>query len=397
MEKASYERNIKWYKYYIVFSGALFIWPIEVLFLKNRGFSFTNIMVIESVISIVQLILEIPSGILGDKIGCKKTVLLGLIFQISAYIILLFNVSLLGAYVYSILLACGYAFVSGADTALLYESHKILNKEADYGKTIRSAGSIKMFVLAFVTLISGALYKINLNIPYILSIVFLFISFVFILAFKEIKINNENIFSSNTSYLKETLCLAKKTFLHNKNIQWIILIALLFTFLFTDINYFMQAYMGSLNIRITYYGVIFFICNIISAIALKYSGKIETKLGENTRIIMSIFITFIFIFAAYVNNIWGLFVLCFTRVVVATISPILNVRINRNIPSKSRASLLSVYYAILSIFVAIFDPIMGKLLDTYGINKVYYIIGIIGIVLSGLLLYEKRNKKSQST
>lgn len=390
MKNASFERNINWYKYYIVFSGALFIWPIEVLFFKDRGLSFTNIMVIESIISMVQLILEIPSGILGDKIGCKKTVLLGLISQIFAYIILLFNSSLLGAYVYSILLACGYAFVSGADTALIYESHKFLKKENDYGKTLRSAGSIKMFALAFVSLISGILYKINLNIPYLLSIVFLFIAFVFILKFKETNINNENISSSNTSYLKENLCLAKETFWRNKDIHWIILIALLFTFLFTDINYFMQAYMGSLNIKITYYGVFFFGCNIISAIAFKYSGKIEMKLGENTRFIMSIFLTIIFIFAAYINNICGLFTLCFARVGVATISPILNVRINRNIPSKSRASLLSVYYAILSIFVAIFDPIMGKLLDIYGINKVYYIIGTIGIVLSCLLLYEKK-------
>lgn len=138
--KYSYEKNIYLYKYYLFFSQALFIWPIEILFFNSRGFNYTQIMLIESIISIVQLITEIPSGMIADRIGCKKTVLVGIFFKILAYLMLITATHFYYFVIYGLFMACGEALVSGADTALLYESHKAIKKEKGFIKTVRQGG-----------------------------------------------------------------------------------------------------------------------------------------------------------------------------------------------------------------------------------------------------------------
>lgn len=383
------ERNIKWYKYYIIFSGALFIWPIEVLFFKQCGMGYSYIMLIESLISIISLIFEIPSGIIADKIGCKKTVLFGIASQIFAFIILISMSSFVGACIYAFFVALGYAMVSGADTALLYESHKLLNKEKEYGNTIRNAGSMKMFSLAFVTLSSGLLFRINSKLPYILSIIFLIIAFCVVNAYKEIRIKKEE---TDTSLLKENIEMLKENFINNRKICWILLISLLFSFMFADINYFMQAYMEKIDIKVAYYGIVFFVCNMISAISFKNGGKLKEKLKNNTCVIMCILMTVIMFFAGCAGNVLGVIAMCFVRVGVATVSPILNVELNRNIESNSRATVLSIYNAIVCVFMAIFDILIGIIMDKIGIFNVCFIIGVIGVVLAYILFYSKKKR-----
>lgn len=390
MEKIhNYKMNIRLYKYYILFSTALFVWPIEVLFFKNRGMLYTDIMIVESIISITQLIMEIPSGVIADKIGYRKAVLTGIMTEILAMFVLISSDGLVGTYIYSIFLGIGLAMISGTDTALLYESHILLQEEQVYIQTIRQAGTLKMWGLAIVSVISGVLFNVNPNYPYIFSIVFLLIAFCIVLLFKEVKVCDKR--KEDTIDLN---CI-KQTFLRESKIRWIILIALLFSFLFSDLNYLMQAYMVSLNVKINNFGIVFFICNVISAVSFKYSGKIEMALKQNTRLVMTVIIVVIFVCAGCFQNYYCLFLLCFTRVCVATVMPILNVTINRNIISASRATLLSVYNAIICIFMAAYDPIIGGLIDRLGIQRVYLIIGMIGVVLSLLLIIEKIKAKKE--
>lgn len=381
--KQRYKKNILFYKYYVLFSGALFIWPIEVLFFQNRGMRYVDIMIVESVISIAQLIMEVPSGIVADKIGYRRSVLIGIAAEIVAICILVGNTELVAAYIYAIIFGMGLALISGADTALLYESHVGLNQENSYIQTVRRAGMLKMWGLAVVSVVSGVLFKWNPRYPYMFSILFLFVAFGIVFQFNEVTTyDNRN--QNNVDVMS-----IKQTFWKNHKIRWIVLIAILFHFLFSDMNYFMQAYMVKLEVDIDYYGVIFCVCNIFSAISFILSGRIEKQLKENTRLVMAILITIIFWSASLFQSYFMLVLLCLTRICVATVMPILNATINRSISSVSRATLLSVYNAIISVFMIIYDPVIGKVLDVWSIQGGYFIVGVLGIVLSVLLVVDK--------
>ena len=84
------EKNIKLFKLYSLLTGKFFVGTTQVLFLKFKGFSFTEIMLISTITGICSLIFEIPSGMLADRIGYKKCINYGLLITIIANIIIIF-------------------------------------------------------------------------------------------------------------------------------------------------------------------------------------------------------------------------------------------------------------------------------------------------------------------
>lgn len=385
--KKSYARNICLYKYYIVFSGALLIWPIEILFMQEKGLSYTEIMLIESLASVMQLILEIPSGMVADKIGCKKTVLSGLLCEIFAYVVLIFANGFEVCVAYSIFLALGYSLISGAETALIYESHLEIKRKDDYMKTIRKSGFWKMIVLSFVTIASGILYTKNIYLPHIISIVFLGISVCIIAMYKEVNTKSNEIERQNVRCMIKSVI---HVFSKNKELCWLVTVAILFNLIFADSNYFLQIYMKEVNLGVGFYGAVFFVCNMVSAFSFKNSERIISFLGNRTKIVSVINLALIYAVSGVLYNFIGIGILCFTRIWIATIKPLLNTSINEKLPSASRATLLSIYAALVSIFLAIFDPIMGLVMDVYGIRGAF--IGIVGIcmILIFILTGEKK-------
>lgn len=374
--KKSYERNIYLYKYYVVFAEALFIWPIEILFMQEKGLSYTEIMLIESLVSIMQLILEIPSGIVADKIGCKKTVLLGLICEIIAYVILIFVNKFELCVIYGMFIASGYSLISGADSALIYESHLKIGLKDDYMQTIRQSGFWKMMILSLVTIISGILYNKNIYLPYILSIGFLIISACIITMYKDVNTKPNEVEKQN---IKCCIKNVVNIFIKNRAMCWLIAVAILFNLIFTDSNYFLQVYMKEVELEVGFYGAIFFVCNMISAFSFKNSKKIDLFFGNKTKIVAAINLALIYVVSGALYNFIGIGILCLVRIWIATIKPLLNISINEKLPSASRATLLSIYTALISIFLAIFDPIMGLVMDMYGVRGAF--IGIIGICI----------------
>lgn len=382
----SYERNIRLYKYYVIFSQALFIWPIEILFLSTKGLSYTQIMLIESLASIIQLVLEIPSGIIADAIGCKKTVLLGLILEIIAYIVLIFANGFEICIVYGLIMAGGCAMMSGADSALIYESHLAINRKDDYRQTIQQSGFLKMITLSFVTILSGFLYQKNIYLPHALSIGFLMLSVCVIAMYKDVDTKPDG---DAKQGIKEYAGNLMKVFLRNKSMCWLLAVALLFQLLFSDTNYFLQIYMKEVQLEVNFYGPIFFICNVISAISFKNSKKIDAFFGNKTKMVSAVNLLLIYAISAILYNFIGIGVLCLVRIWIATISPLLNASINEKLPTASRATLLSIYAALVSIFVAVFDPIMGFIMDKYGIRGAFVGVIILCAILMILLSMEK--------
>ena len=128
-------RNIFLFKLYYLFSA---VWPLAALaivfFQKITG-SYAFALGVFSIVNIVQSIAEVPTGIISDKIGRKKTMALSSALTALAYIIF----ALAGTFAYKYLLILGAviwaiadAFASGTDDALMYETMEELRKADKY-------------------------------------------------------------------------------------------------------------------------------------------------------------------------------------------------------------------------------------------------------------------------
>lgn len=72
-----------------LFSNLIFYAPIALLVRTNRGISISEFFILQAILSSTAMLMEFPLGILTDKIGLKKTIVLSQFTMLIARIILL--------------------------------------------------------------------------------------------------------------------------------------------------------------------------------------------------------------------------------------------------------------------------------------------------------------------
>lgn len=377
-----YEKNKKLFLIYTLLTGKMFIGTTQVLFLTFKGFSFTEIMLISTIVGIGSLILEVPSGMIADRIGYKKCISIGLLINVVGYIVILLSSKFFHIVIYSMLISAGTSILSGADYSLLYESFIMLKQEDQFKQYLRKVNSIKMYVVAVLTITSGFLYKLNAYLPFLLTAILFVFAFIISSFYVDIKPSEEE---AKTG-LKEYFLFSINSIKNNKRFRWYIIEGSCFTVLFLNQNVLLQQYMSDVGLQVSLFGVVFFLYNIVSAFVSKRSGALEKKFKGNTKIVFTLLVIICFVLAGIAANILGIVILAICRVSVATITPILDTQVNECIDTGNRATLLSVYNATNSIADSIFSPLLGLGIDMCGIYNTYMVFGLVFILFVLFLL-----------
>ncbi len=123
------ERNIK--LQYLIGSlmwGRFFI-PVIALFYIASQVTLEQFTIIFSIFALATLILEIPSGVVADILGKKKTLLLSRALYVIEVYILTFHNGFLLFLIAKIISGFGVSLSSGTSSALLYDTLKKLKRE----------------------------------------------------------------------------------------------------------------------------------------------------------------------------------------------------------------------------------------------------------------------------
>ena len=378
------EKNIKLFRVYSLLTGKFFVGTTLVIFLTFKGFSFTEIMLISTITGICSMIFEIPSGMLADKIGCKKCINYGLLITIIANIVIILADNFLYIVLYSVLTALGSSTISGADYALLYESLKQAGCSELFKDTIRKINSIKMYFVAVVTIFSGVLYELNEYLPFVCTTVIYILAFFVSMMFIDVKktVNEKEKFGD---YFKQSITAIKD----NKRLRWLFMAGAFFCVLFLNQNILLQQYMNDIGLNVALFGIVFFIYNLITAFVSKRSGKIESVFGKYTKSIFTLLIVACFLVAGVCRNYIGIAVLALCRISIATINPIMDAEVNEQIDSAQRATLLSCYHSFSTLVDSVVSLFIGITIENFGIFSTYIIMGFASVIFVFFLLTEK--------
>jgi MFS family permease len=101
------------------------------LFLQ-KGISLSQFFIMQSIGSITAFLLEVPTGILADRLGRKFSLVASLTLGLILTPIFILSKSLWVLYAASVLGGISSALRSGADEALFYDSLKESGREAEY-------------------------------------------------------------------------------------------------------------------------------------------------------------------------------------------------------------------------------------------------------------------------
>ena len=143
-----------------------------VAILAARGFSLAQIGFAETVFHIVSILFEIPSGVLADVFGRKKTLLISCVMRIIGNLVMVFSNNFALVCLSIAFQALNYNFSSGSGDALAYDSLKSVGQESHFEKYSSNQVIIYRVCEGLSTLTAGLSLVLGYKISYSVSVLF---------------------------------------------------------------------------------------------------------------------------------------------------------------------------------------------------------------------------------
>ncbi len=370
------------YKFYLTefLKTQRYFIPVMILFLQFSKLNYTEIFILYAVESTIVFLMEIPSGILADRLGKKSTLILARSFLIPAYLLFWLTGSFLSFLIAMVFLGLNKAFKSGTHKAFIYDFLKQTRSEVSPSEVF-GKGKFWGRIGEAVSSLIGGFIAVKFGYHY----VFLLALFPALLntlnAFTYIGIKEDHIKqNSSKPGIKEHLRRALNEFREKPVVLKLILNSSLFMICAETIEIYFQPYMANVDIPVTWFGVIYTAIFIMTAFGSRYAHLLEKKvsraaltnltgwagflplllLGLN---INSRFITILFFFIFFLRHIRR---------------PAITTEINDNISSENRATILSTDSFIRSVIKMILLPLLGYITE---ISSMYTSIMILAILI----------------
>ena len=150
-------------KLYIL-QGLAFAWfpiPTIVLFYEHYGLNIEQIVLLKTILSLSVLVLEVPSGYVADLWGRKACLVFGSGVWVASWLIYCTGTSFTEFAIAEILAGVAGSLISGANTALGYDTLIQVGREQHYQVWEGRLGAIAGISEAVCGIIGAAIASIN--------------------------------------------------------------------------------------------------------------------------------------------------------------------------------------------------------------------------------------------
>ena len=375
----------KMYLYHGFWDGSLaFPLPIIVLFWQDNGLSMTQIMGLQAIFAATVVVLEVPSGYLADQVGRRFTLIISAIAMAIAMVIYSLSYGFAGFLLAELIFALGISLYSGADAALIYDTLVDLEQSERYQQVWGNVFFYSKIVVAGANIAGGLLGKVNLRAAWYPGLAFALLSIVAAAWLTE-PTRHKRVLKE--SHWRDLLRILKYALLENKPLRWLLLYAgVILTATQTGL-WFYQPYFQLTGLDLAYFGLIFAVFNLVTALSSKYAHRLETYLGRRMALILLIVILALgyFLMGQVIFSLSFIFVF-FHQFVRGFAGVVLTDYINQQVESDIRATVLSVRSLLGRLVYTSFLPLAGWLADRYGLTTALLWMGVITLVAGGPIL-----------
>ncbi len=346
-----------------------------VALLALRGFSMLEIGMLESIFHIVSSSFEIPSGVVADVFGRKKTmVLASLVSFVSGLFMILSN------NFWSVAFAIGFSALSynlesGTREALAYDSLKFAGQEEKYNKFASTEMMLYRITSSTATLCAGFAVLLGYRKAYAFDILFSLIAIVIACSLNEVSVSNDentdNKENNNPNAnknakivyrLKNVITESWHFMIINKKARSIMVINALIGAVSTLVLFFLQAKLPLAGLNDALLGPALFVMGLGAAFGAKAAGFFPKWKYKKYIIISCIGVAFAFamvftelpyimILGGFVGSFFDDFIEVRTDIIL-----------NEMIPSEQRATLISVNSFMFSLVMIVMSTLMGSIM-----------------------------------
>ncbi len=356
-------------------------------------------MILQSILLGSALLLEIPTGMLGDRIGKKRSIVLGVGCALLAWIPWFLATDVWTFSIVFVLLGASQAFISGSDQALLYEILASKGRQKDMQKTYGMYLAMSTFGFALAGLIGGFLAMEQTLAEfmrlYAFSAAAQIFAFILFLSVREPRLPASDVQIAPAE--RRILFTALHVLRSNGGLRRIVMLSVLTAPFSVVLLTFFQPYFVLSLVPTPWFGIALFLSSLAASGSKMFAHRLEAMLGMEWAS---------FISTVFPGILWVLMALAFHPVVAVLLfilsdaggnlrDPIFADYMNRHIPSSVRATTLSAISLITSLYLLLMQPIVGMLADV-DLRYAFFFIGSIIIVFAFLLRIRPSHPENES-
>ena len=344
---------------------------------ENKGLNSASAMLLLSIQEFLLIFLELPTGVIADKISRRISVALGYLLTSLPFLLLPFTDNYMFLIVIFSVKAIGKALTSGADNSLLYDLLSDYNSTDLYKKVLNKSKSLMMLVTAVCIFIGGFLAEINIEWTLILPFPLMVLGAVCVMMMDEPETSKKAKEIQQSNYLKHT-AEAIKTIFNNKQLLKLAIIWSVVVGLAVNMKWIYTPIFQSLDLNFVLIGGLTTVLYLLKSILALVSIRLMRLDIKKSLPIYSLLLSLSFIFPVVFYN---AFIVIFSLVVIIlfteTITAITEEEVHQKIESKNRSTAMSGLNLVSSVVATIMLNGFGLLNNQFNIKISLLFLGVL--------------------
>lgn len=334
-----------------------------VALLAARGFSLVEIGIAEGIFHAASLLFEIPSGVISDVFGRKRSMILSQCMSCLSALLMAVSEGLTGVCISLIASAFGYNFSSGTREALAYDTLKSGGREEEYLRYSSTEFTIYRIGNASAILCAGVALTLGYRKANLLDMILSGIGLLFCFRLKEMEVEEKQFEGAVSQRLLRCFRESLEFLTHNGRTIALMLWNAFAGSISVLTAFFLQARLTEAGLPELWLGPGLFVISLGGAIGAKVVTTVAKWdyrkisvlciLGTAGALLLSLqSLPVVMILGGFIGNLFD---------------DLLQVRtdalLNERFPSAQRATLVSVSSLTFSLAMILMSPLMGWLLS----------------------------------
>jgi len=349
---------------------ALFPMAIITLFWKDQiGLTLSEILLLQAIFSVATVVMEYPSGYLSDRHGYRTALLLASLLGIAGWLIYTLAGSFFTVMLAEILLGISYAFVSGADSALLFETLRSQGREEEY---LQHDGRMTAWAQggeAAGAVGAGVLYAWFPLLPFVLQVGVWLVAWLVCRRLREPPGQRPE---PVASHWQEVRRIARRALGEVPALRWTLLFGAVLGLASFFPVWLVQPYMQAAGVPLAWFGPAWAAANLSVSLGSLLSARAEFHLGTRGMTwLCLLLIAAGYLGMALTQAVWGFAWYFLLTLMRGLQGPLLRLHLQRRSHRGERASILSLKSLLFrSGFIAA-APVVGMLADRAGLARTF--------------------------
>lgn len=375
----SLQNNIKLLKWFNFFTDLRLYAPIAIIYFAQVTGSYALGMSIFSITMVSSALFEIPTGILSDFVGRRKTIIFGAVAAVLFSVFYAIGQSFLFLIIGAVFEGLSRSFYSGNNDAFLHDTLSQEGKEDEYEHHLGKLNSMFQIALGFSALVGGILA--TWSFPLIMWLSVLSQIMCLILAFRMIE---PAVHSDDSGNMYEHIGEAVRRFTQNYKLR-LLSISSILSYGFGEASYLFQAAFYHTLWPVWAIGAAKTLSNVGATASFWYSGSIIKKFGAPKLLLVTdLYSRIVTITASAFPSILSPILMSSTSLTYGVASVSENSLMQKEFTQKQRATMGSLNSFLGSIFFGIIAYMLGLAADSFSPAHALLVLHVVRIPTIGL-------------